>query len=130
VSVPPDLIRLLFAVFNERDWDRIPDVFDPEVEWHPAAEDPDPNPRFGHAGVRRFGEMWLEVLPDIRLEPEEVREAGDKLLVLNHYRAHGAGSGAEVEDRVFQVLTLRAGRILRVDEFYEREDAERCLEAA
>ncbi len=44
-----------------------------------------------------------------------------------YFRGRGRGSGVEVDARFYDVYTLRNGKIVRVDEFAEREDA---LEAA
>jgi ketosteroid isomerase-like protein len=49
------------------------------------------------------------------------------VLVIARHRGRGRGSGAEVETLFYEVYTLRAGKIVRVDEFTKRAEA---LEAA
>jgi ketosteroid isomerase-like protein len=78
-------------------------------------------------GVRRFWEQWEELFDDIRIEPEELIDATDRIVSRLHIIGSGKGSGVDVDQRVYQVVELRDGSIVRVDEFYDRAEA---LEAA
>jgi ketosteroid isomerase-like protein len=99
------------------------ELLEPNVEWHPAKEDPDAGPHYARDGVKKFFQQWLDSFGTMHLEAEGFLEQGDKVLVLLRYRAVGRSSGAPVEDRVYQVYTLREDRAVRVDEFYDRVEA-------
>jgi ketosteroid isomerase-like protein len=58
---------------------------------------------------------------------EEVIGSGDHVVVIACFRGRGRGSGVTVAQRLYEVYTLRNGRVLRVDEFTDRDQA---LEAA
>ena len=50
-------------------------------------------------------------------------DAGDSVVVHIHQWGRGKGSGATVESRFWQVLTLRDGRVIRVTHHPEKAQA-------
>ena len=62
-------------------------------------------------------------LEAIGTEPEEFIDAGDRVLVTVHYSGRGSGSGIHLDDRLFDVYTLRDCKILHKAEFRERAEA-------
>ncbi|MFN2617797.1 MAG: nuclear transport factor 2 family protein [Thermoleophilaceae bacterium] len=113
-------IRQAIEAFGRRDFEMALERFDPQVEWHPASEDPDAMTRYGHAGVAEHFTQWTAAFDDLQGEVEAAREQGDEVVVLLHYWGHGSESGVEIDDRVWQVFTFRGERIVRVEESYER----------
>jgi ketosteroid isomerase-like protein len=81
----------------------------------------------GYEGVKAFWRMLREVWGEIRTEPEEIIDAGDKLLTRNRFRGTGIKSGVATENVLYQVFTLREGRPILVEFFRDRAEA---LEAA
>jgi ketosteroid isomerase-like protein len=75
-------------------------------------------------GIWERGEREWEAVEVI---PEEYIDVGDWVVVGMRYRGRGRGSGIEVDDHLFEVHTLRAGKIVRKVEFKRRSEA---LEAA
>ena len=124
------VIERLLAAVNRRDLAAVIDEFDPAVVWRPAREDPDSDVHTGHDGVVRFLGGWLETFGDLRCEAEEIVHGADASLVLNHYTGTGSISGAEVDDRVYQLFAFRDGLIVAVEEFYGRDDAHLALRAS
>ena len=117
-----------FAEFN-RTGDLPYDLLDAAVEVRWTEDLPDVETYHGHDGFRRAMEQWLEAWKDFRVEPYEVRQAGDKIAVLFHQTGHGKDSSAQVEMDLGQVYTLRNGRIIRVQEFSDPRRALEALEA-
>jgi ketosteroid isomerase-like protein len=66
----------------------------------------------GPDGVRRFVRELEGAFDWIELELLEIIDGGDRIVVLNRLRARGARSGAQVEQRFFQAVTIRDGRAL------------------
>jgi ketosteroid isomerase-like protein len=64
---------------------------------------------------------WLETVF------EEFIDAGDQVVVTVRYSGRGRASGVELQDRLFEVHTLRDGKCVRKRDFRERSEA---LEAA
>jgi uncharacterized protein len=73
--------------------------------------------------VRAMWERWDRDWEQLETVPEEYIDAGDQVVVAVHYSGRGRGSGIEVEDRQFEVHTLRAGKIVRKVDFGRRADA-------
>ena len=72
--------------------------------------------------------MWQRWEADwerIELTPEEYIDAGDQVVLAVRYS--GRARGIELEDRLFEVHTVRDGKIARKREFKTRSEA---LEAA
>jgi len=120
-----------YAAGNRRDFDVLLLGIDPEgYEYHPSPDlmPPDLETVFhGPDGYLQLWRYWLDAFEDIRWDPEEILDFGDRLLVTAQQRGHGSGSGVAVSEPVFQVFTLRRGLVVRQEDFLERSKA---LEAA
>lgn len=102
---------------------------DPEIEWRGPREFPDlAEPRYGHDGVREYLRILTEVLEDYRMSPEEFIDAGDdRVLVFSREGGRGRGSGAEVQTHpTAHLWTLRDGKAVRMQSYWERDDALRA----
>jgi ketosteroid isomerase-like protein len=109
--------------FNRRDVDALATEADPEVELHEWPAVVGARTYHGPDGVREAIDSWFEVWEWMRVEVEDIVEAGDRVLITLHQRAKGTGSEAEVEIRSFNVYTFREGKAVRIELFTEREDA-------
>jgi hypothetical protein len=97
-----------------------------EVEGRPVAE-PGAELR-GNATVRSMLESLFDAWESYRLEPEEIRDAGDdRVVAILQEIARGRASGAEVASRWGYLITLRDGKVVRVEAYRE---ARQALEAA
>ena len=108
--------------------DLIPQICDPEIEW---VEDPrraDGRVFRGHGGVRESWERWLEDFDEWRFDVESIRDHGDRAFVIAVEHGRGSASAAVVSARLYSVVTFRAGKILRYEEFYDESDALAALE--
>ena len=81
----------------------------------------------GHAGMHQLWSYWRDAFDDIRWDPEEILDFGDRFLVTTQQIGHGRGSGIAVSKPVFQLFTLRNGMVVRQEDFLDRSAA---LEAA
>jgi ketosteroid isomerase-like protein len=79
------------------------------------------------AAVGWFADWFSRFDRDYRMEVEEARDWGDRVLVITHHRATGRASGVPISERTAQVMTLSDGKIVRQDFYASREEA---LEAA
>jgi len=112
-----------FAVQGRADASAALDDFDPDVVLSSVEQ----GTSRGRDAVRRNFERWASAWKDVEATAEEFVDAGDRVLITAYFRGRGRGSGVEVDARFYDVYTLRDGRIVRVDEFTDRDDA---LEAA
>ena len=91
--------------------------FHPAIEWRVDADlVADPATYRGHEGVRRFWEMWGEVIEGMSLEVEECRTvAPDMVLAITRAQGTGAGSRAQVASgRFAQLAEYEDGQVVRV----------------
>ena len=122
-----EIVRSWTELFNRRDFGAAIEALDPEVELSEWPTAPGARTYHGHDGVRQALETWFEAWEWMRVEVEDVVEAGDRALVTLHQRAKGRGSEVEVEIRTFNVYTFRDGKITHIELFTEPDPA---LEAA
>ena len=127
------LARLLgraYAAANRRDFELVLGGWDPGSEYHPSGDLMPPDLEtvfYGHEGYLKLWRYWLDAFEDIRWDPEEILDLGNRLLVTAQQRGHGSGSGVAVSEPVFQLFTLRRGLVVRQEDFLDRSKA---LEAA
>lgn len=74
----------------------------------------------GRDGFKRLFEEWQSAWEDLRVEPRELIDAGERLIVTVEITATGRGSGVPATLRYFDVYALRAGRISRHEMFADR----------
>jgi SnoaL-like domain len=95
-----------YAAVNRRDFDVILAGFDPAIEYRPSSDlmAPDLEPvSHGHDGFRKLWRYWMDAFEDLRWDPEEILDFGDRVLVTTQQTGHGSGSGVAVSEPVFQL---------------------------
>ena len=120
----------VYAAANRRDFDLVLAGWDPRSEYRPSGELMPPDLEavfYGHDGYLRLWRYWLDAFEDIRWDPEEILDFGDRFLVTTRQSGHGSGSGVAVSEPVFQLFTLRRGLVVSQEDFLDRSKA---LEAA
>jgi ketosteroid isomerase-like protein len=116
-----EAVRRGYEAFNRGDVDAVLEGVDPEVEWHVPPVLPDPATYHGREGVRKLMQTMQDAFDDFELAVEEVREAGDKVVVMAAVRGRGKESGAVVESPSFGwVWTIRHGKVVLVEVYPNR----------
>lgn len=100
---------------------------DPDVEWDFSRRGVDPEIYHGYEGWLRIAEQFGDAWRELRMEIEEVIDAGDNVVLFTNMIGLSK-SGITLSQRVGQVWTFRDGKIVR-DRFFG-EDRAACLEAA
>ena len=98
-------------------------IFDPQVVMNPVDE----GPSYGPDQMRYDWERWSSAFEELRVTFEEILDAGDQVVVVAHHQGRGQASGIDIDARFYAVYTLRDGKVSRIDEYAERDEA---LEAA
>ena len=81
----------------------------------------------GREGFLRFAAGQTEGFDAMSLEPEEFIDAGDKVVVPLRFGGRARYTGLEVKFAVIHVVTMRDGKMARLDIYLGRAEA---LEAA
>ena len=97
------------------------DRLDPDAEWDWVFS---PETFRGRDEILRAVADWIETVSDWRIAIDEVIAGTEnRVLVRNRVLAHGRGSGAPVEQRLFVAVALRNGKVARIDDHTEEAEA-------
>ena len=67
---------------------------------------------------------YLHAFSDLRIEAEEIIDLDDdSVLVLSRHTAQGKLSGAPIDHQLGDLFTLRAGKVVRYDCYWDRAEA-------
>ncbi len=101
------------------------DHLDPEAEWDWLFS---PETFRGREQLLQAVADWLETVGDWRVEVEELIDGSrNRVLLIGRVVARGKGSGAPVLQPIFVAVTVRNGKVARIEDHTERA---RALEAA
>jgi ketosteroid isomerase-like protein len=118
-----DKAREFIAAYNRRDFDLAVKDFDPEIEWVLPARQQSDSGRGPDAALRFFEEID-DAMDELRLEPQEFIDAGDRVATRLRHHGRGRGSGVEIDEELYhQVATFRDGKIVRMEYFADWGEA-------
>jgi ketosteroid isomerase-like protein len=100
---------------------------DPEISMVESKALPGAAEAYGIEAVQRYIESFANYWEEIRFEPLEYIDAGDRVVVTARLVGLGKHSGVAVERTWFYVWTVKNGKALRMDGYADRTEA---LEAA
>ena len=124
-----EVVRRLLAAFQgvnvgnfERRLDEVRDIVDPEVEWVAAPHSLLASEEYrGYDGVRRFWTQFLSAWDEYGVKVDELIDAGDRVVAV--MRLSGRTNELEVDEARSSLLTLRDGRVVRIEPFASKEGA-------
>jgi uncharacterized protein len=122
-----EVVRRSIDAFNRGDRDDWLADFAPEAEWHTTGRFPDAGVYRGREGLERFWAELQEDIEELSVSVSDIRAIGDTVFVAGMGGGRGKRSKAHSEESIWYVVTLRDGRIVRVQGFTDRDGA---LEAA
>ncbi len=119
-----------FHALNRQDFEVVLLTYHPEVEVRQAPTGGDEGelgfrPTYrGREGVLEFQRDWLGDWAEIRYEPTDLIDLGNRFLVLMEMTARGEASGATVTERVAALATFNEnGRIIREQRYFDQAQA-------
>jgi ketosteroid isomerase-like protein len=118
-----DAIVASYESLNDGDIDAAMEALAEDAEWHESEVLPDTGVYRGREAIRAFLTEFLASWERFHQTVDEVHRAGDRILVLIHLEATGRGSAADVDARYAHLWTVSEGRGVRVDAFYDRDEA-------
>jgi ketosteroid isomerase-like protein len=121
-----EIVRALFDAWNAADIDAFRELYDPDVIVRTVKNWPEPRPHVGREAAMRFHEQLRDTWDVNALVPVgDFIDAGDRVAV--RYVWSGAGHGPEMNMELTLVFTIRKGRIVLQEFFWDHAEA---LEAA
>jgi ketosteroid isomerase-like protein len=125
-----EVVLELHAAVTRGDLDGVLSLAHPKVEYRSAiqqAMEGEGSMFTGLAGISRwFGELQ-DLYEYLESDVLEVRDFGERVVIVFVVRGRGAGSGITLEQPLAQVVRVREGKIIEVRDYFSREEA---LEAA
>jgi ketosteroid isomerase-like protein len=118
--------RLGMEAFNRRDVDAAALAGSTAFELHPPREFVqlgfEPCYR-GGAGLRDYMLTWAEAFSDLRVEPVELIDLGDRIVLLADLPWRGHASGVPLTEKIATVSVLKHGRAIRVEVYLDHAEA-------
>ena len=113
-----------YEAFNAGDIEASLTVLDPAIAWHTyIVPGPGGGTYHGHDGVR---ELWADarrIFGEFKNVPEQVFDAGDRVVAFVRVEGVGRESGVAVTARIAHVYSFRDGMICCVESFEDRDEA-------
>jgi Ketosteroid isomerase-related protein len=122
-----EIVRQMYEAINRDDVDSFLQLCAPGFEVRDLPELPGSSVAVGHDAVRAWWDQLFDPFEELRFNPEEFIDAGNRVVVVNHGTARGRGSGAEVEMHFASVWTVNDGKAVSLTSHSDRDEA---LEAA
>jgi ketosteroid isomerase-like protein len=120
--------RIGAEAYNRRDLDAVVIAYHPELEYRPAqawveAGFFDECYR-GPEGYRRYVASTAEVFgSEVFFKPVELIDLGDRIVVLANAPMRAQASGIPLTERFAYVATVKDGRVIRLQEYYDYTEA-------
>jgi ketosteroid isomerase-like protein len=113
-----ETVRQSVDAYLRGDIEKALSYIDPDAELHSAIIGGAEGSSYGgHEGFRRWYADTFEVFENLRMETNEVRDLGDRVLLLGNLKARGRESGVKIESPTGWIYTFRSGKILKADGF-------------
>jgi ketosteroid isomerase-like protein len=121
-------VQLGLEAFNRRDQDAALLGCHPDCEFHPPRELVEAGLieacYVGPAGYREYASNWSEVWgAELRLEPVELIDLGDHLVILADLPVRAQASGVSLTTKWADVTTLEDGRAVRQQHYWDHAEA-------
>lgn len=123
-----ETIRHLYAALADGHFGSALDIYDPEVVFvqrdasNVFGSDVE-GVYFGIDGLRDYMRKFLETWSDVRIEVQELIEAGDSLVAPVVMRVVGRASGVPAEFQYVHLWSFRGRSVIRLEVFPTREQA-------
>jgi ketosteroid isomerase-like protein len=109
--------------FNARDVERLVSLSHPDCEWFPFRAQLEGTSYRGHAGVRRFLHDMDDDWSAFTIEPVDLTQHGDLVVVMGQVTGTGRGSGVHIDFLAGFVFELRDELIVRIKSYSEPSEA-------
>jgi ketosteroid isomerase-like protein len=117
-----EIVRANFEDWNAGDMDALRERYDPDAIVRSPEGWPEPGPFVGREAVMRQWEQLRETWDTDTFELiSDYVDVGDRVAV--RFSWHAVGRGPEANVELTQVVTVRKGKILAIDFFWDHAEA-------
>jgi ketosteroid isomerase-like protein len=118
-----EIVRRIYASWAPGSSPAASNLLHPNIEWVNPSDALEPGTRTGIDAFTSITEGLDATIRDFRMDVERFIDAGPRVVVIATMRGRGSASGIEIKRRHGSVWTIRAGKAVRFEWFYEPEDA-------
>ena len=122
-----EIVREMYGAFNRGDIDAALRLLHPQPELYQAPEVVDAEAYVGLEAFLRGMTLFMDEWDDARLEPQDVDEVGDFVLMRVRVSGRGKTTGLELSTQFFHAWAFRDGKPWRC---FVRSTRDAALEAA
>ena len=115
-------VRQGFEAFNRRDTNGLLEKLDVDIEWVPVRSTLEGTVYRGHKGVLQNLAETFEDWEWVRMDPQDLRDLGDRIVVLGRIAAQAKG-GPATEVAAAWLIKLRDDKAIRVEFFLDQQQA-------
>jgi uncharacterized protein len=121
--------RAAYDAWSRNDLDAFVECFSNDVELQPyLGRGLGSTVYRGHTGLRRWYKEANEEWDELRVAPQEFKDAGEQLVIFLKAVGRGRGSQLEVEAEIVHVAEFHGGRFTRLRGFGDREQALKAVD--
>ena len=122
-----ELVRAGYAAWNAGDLDAALDIAHPDIEVVQDPQIPGAVTVTGKEEFRRWLASFFETWESFQITPSEIRQAGDRVVVVAHVEARGKTMSVPVDTDTAHVLTMREGQAIRWESYTDPDRALRSV---
>jgi hypothetical protein len=102
---------------------RFEELAHPDVVLRTSGMFPESGEYHGYEGLRRFAENQAEAFEAMSIEPLEMIDAGDRVVVPTSFGGKARHTGIPATFAVVHVWTMREGKVAALDMYRDRSEA-------
>ena len=102
-----EIVRAVYEAVDRGDLETANSYVHPEIEFHTYVHAPEAGVYRGKEAVRKYNEGLFEQFESLRIEVEEIIDAGDRVVVVSTQHAVPKGGQQEIEVHMAELWTIR-----------------------
>lgn len=118
-----EVARAFYDAYNARDTEALDRLLHPEAEITTVSARGGLGGEWSRATTREYFEQLDEAWTGLRIEIENYRDVGDRVVALGAVRGAGTSSHVEITSEFAAVLVVRGSQIVFVDSYSNWKDA-------
>jgi ketosteroid isomerase-like protein len=116
-----EIVRALYAAFARRDIPAMVEMLSPDVEWGEPSNpfNPAGGTRHGHEGFLDWIHIGRRSEDILVLQPRKMLVDEDSVAVVGFMRCRALATGKEYESDFVHLVTLKDGKVVKFQEFFD-----------
>jgi ketosteroid isomerase-like protein len=118
-----EVVKAFYDAYNARDSEAMDRLLHPEAEITTVSARGGLGGDWSRAATKQYFEQLDEAWTGLRIEIEEYRELGERVIALGGVRGAGTSSHVEIASEFAAVVVVRNSQIVLVDSYSNWKDA-------